>query len=95
MSPEPGSDEGGNGNGAGASGRFGGDSGRSDDGRMSVLDEKDYGKQTRMLKVCLHHSLSSQLPFPSFSSPPSIPSPRYTISDIFRFGELCIYVANE
>jgi hypothetical protein len=90
MSPKPGSDDSGNGNSAGASWRFGGDSRRSDDGLMSLLDEEDYGKQTRVLKVCLHHSLSSQLPFPSFSSPPFIPSPRYTISDIFRFGELCL-----
>jgi hypothetical protein len=93
MSPEPGSDKGGNSNGAGASGRFGGDSGRSDDGWMSVLDEKDYGKQTRMLKVCLHRSLYPHLlslPFPSFSSLPSIPSLCYTISDIFWFAELCL-----
>jgi len=27
-----------------------GDSGRSDDGRMSLLDEEDYGKQTKVLK---------------------------------------------
>jgi len=93
MSPKPGDDEGGNDNGAGASGGFGGHSGVSNDGRMSLLDEENYGKQTRVLKVCLPHSLSSQLlslPFPSFSSPPSIPSPRYTISDIFRFGQLCL-----
>jgi hypothetical protein len=46
MSPEPGNDEGGN----GAGGGFGGHSGRSDDGRISLLDEEDYGKQTRVLK---------------------------------------------
>src|ERR1700729_1229559 len=71
MSPEPGSNEG-----AGGGGGFVGHSGRSDDGRMSLLDEEDYGGQARVLKgrvFFLHlppppHSL----PFPSPYLPPSL-----------------------
>jgi len=44
MSPEPGRNEGGNDNGAGTGGEFSGHSGWSDDGRMSLLVEEDYGK---------------------------------------------------
>jgi hypothetical protein len=47
MSPEPGSDKGGN----GAGGGFGGHLERNDDGRMSLLDEEDYGRQPRVLMV--------------------------------------------
>jgi hypothetical protein len=73
MSPEPGSDEGVNGNGAG--GGSGGHSERSDDGRMSLLHEEDYGKQTRVLKVCFHHLLS-----PIYFFFPSLLSPRLFLS---------------
>ena len=40
-------------------GGFSGHSGRRVYGWMSLLDEEVYGKQTRVLKVCLHHLLSS------------------------------------
>jgi hypothetical protein len=90
MSPEPGSDEGGSS--TGGAGGFGGHSGRSDDGRISLLDEEDYGRQPRVLKVRVCFVCFPPiyvLPFPS----PYLPPPLlrfYAISNVFRLGDLCL-----
>ena len=79
-SPEPGSDEGGAGAGAG-----GQHSGRSDDGRMSLLDEEDYGRQPRMLKVCVCFVCFPPIYVLPFSFP-YFPPPLlrfYAISNVF------------
>jgi len=88
MSPEHGSGKGGN----GAGGGFGGHLERSDGGRMSLLDEEDYGMQPRVLMVRVYYVCFFPVCFLFssyfFSLPPSILSSLYAISDVFQFSKI-------